>query len=198
MSSLQFTEEDKATISSKSIDITLFHRASAKQFFYLILIKPNLFVVERKESSLKMICKMKNTLNIKIEDRLNNGIAEVFIERETGEIKLKEILESRKSFNHQENEENFDFDVIQSENRDIISKINTQKLITQKIFERVNLDLKFGPNNIRSLTQDEKAPLIKYGDVWTQITNEQIVIVVSLLNCTYVRLVKKNKQLINF
>lgn len=134
------------------------------------------------ESKLKMVFNLKNVLNIKIEDRLNNGKAEVYIARETGETKLNDILVSRKSFF----EENSCFD----QNREIVSKINTHKLISQRVFERVNVDLKFGLNSIRSLTQDEKAPLIKYGDVWTQTTdNDKIVIVVSLLNCTYGRLV---------
>lgn len=141
-----------------------------------------MFVVERMESKLKMVFNLKNVLNIKIEDRLNNGKAEVYIARETGETKLNDILVPRKSFF----EENSCFD----QNREIVSKINTHKLISQRVFERVNVDLKFGLNSIRSLTQDEKAPLIKYGDVWTQTTdNDKIVIVVSLLNCTYGRLV---------
>lgn len=140
-----------------------------------------MFVVERLESNLKMVFNLKNVLNIKIEDRLNNGRAEVYIARESGETKLNEILESRKSFF----EENSCFD----QNREIVSKINTHKLISQRVFERVNLDLKFGLNCIRSLTQDEKVPLIKYGDVWTKTANDKIVIVVSLLNCTYGRLV---------
>lgn len=179
------------TITSKSIDITLYHRVYEKQFFYLILIKSNLFVVERTEFSLKMVCNLKNTLKIKIEDRLNTGKAEVFIERETGEKTLNDILKSRKSFIENENEDDSCFD----QNRDIISNINTHTIISQKIFERINVDLKFGPNCIRSLTLDEKAPLIKYGDVWTKTSNDKIVIIVSLLNCTYGRLVVTKKYL---
>lgn len=180
------------TITSNSIDITLYHRVYEKQYFYLILIKSNLFVVERLESSLKMVCNLKNTLKVKIEDRLNTGKAEVFIERETGETKLNDILNARKSFIEHENDDDCGYD----QNRDLISNINSHKIISQRIFERINVDLKFGPNSIRSLTQDEKAPLIKYGDVWTKTINEKIVIVVSLLNCTYGRLVVK--KLFNF
>lgn len=178
------------TITSNSIDITLYHRVYEKKYFYLILIKTNLFVVERTESSLKMVCNLKNTLKIKIEDRLNTGKAEVFIERETGETKLNELLKSRKSFIENEIQPSVD------QNREIISNINSHKLISQRIFERINVELKFGPNIIRSLTQDEKAPLMKYGDVWTKTSNDKIIIVVSLMNCTYGRLVVKTKKII--
>lgn len=173
------------TITSKSIDITLYHRSVEKQYFYLILIKSNLFVIERTETSLKMVCNLKNAIKVKIEDRLSTGKAEVFIERETGETKLNEILKSRRSFIENETDSNSD------QNRDIISNINANKLISQRLFERLNVELKFGPNIIRSLTQDEKAPLMKYGDVWTKTSNDKIIIVVSLMNCTYGRLVKK-------
>ncbi|KAL1380286.1 hypothetical protein pipiens_003596 [Culex pipiens pipiens] len=58
---------------------------------------------------------------------------------------------------------------------------------TAKLYARLNQRLKQVPGLLRTENPDEKRPLVKYGDIWTKVHNERLVVGIPVFNCTYKR-----------
>ncbi|XP_039442587.1 uncharacterized protein LOC120423015 [Culex pipiens pallens] len=68
---------------------------------------------------------------------------------------------------------------------------------TAKLYARLNQQLKQVPGLLRTENPDEKRPLVKYGDIWTKVHNERLVVGIPVFNCTYKRrLTLTNLQLL--
>uniref|UniRef100_A0A1Q3G226 Uncharacterized protein n=1 Tax=Culex tarsalis TaxID=7177 RepID=A0A1Q3G226_CULTA len=68
---------------------------------------------------------------------------------------------------------------------------------TAKLYDRLNQRMKHVPGLLRTENPDEKRPLVKYGDIWTKVHNERLIVGIPVFNCTYKRrLTLTNLQLL--
>ena len=187
----QFTEKMQVDIDNLSrLQVYCSYENSVKNVFILVLIQNHLFVIKKKDD-LKVIKVFNYVNDIQIVDELNDGGCKVEIQIGT------ETLTTDFSEDSDQNNSRLSFKSfpalqevlldIKKNTIDANVKLQTIENSMDQMYHAVDNEGKFLPNSYRSDCMDEKVPLIKYGDIWTKIYNERLVIGVPILNCTYKR-----------
>ncbi|CAO1331720.1 unnamed protein product [Diamesa tonsa] len=179
---------------NETVNLFKFHSVEnlERLIFYLITFGTKLFVVLRKEFKLNFIKLYENVKSFDYEDPESNGQCIVRIKFNDGNSVTSNFLNPM--YDDAINDVLSEFpgikktiDYLQSKENEILNKINSvRNQKDQFIVNLANQNI-FLPANMTTEIVDEKAPLVKYGDIWTKVCNDKLVIGIPILNCTYKR-----------
>lgn len=164
-----------------------YDECSVKSVYILILVHSNLFVVQKKDFGLYKM--YNNVKDFQIVDELSDGNCKVEIQFHGSSMLTTNFLDyiekstssSKDSFSGIEDA----ISEMRNNTNEIKGQIAQLEASMDKLFLSVNRNLKFVPNSLISDSADEKQPLVRYGDIWTKLHNEKLVIGIPVLNCTY-------------
>ncbi|XP_065087464.1 uncharacterized protein LOC135709168 isoform X2 [Ochlerotatus camptorhynchus] len=192
------TPIDDAAKEDRKINLTMFRSNDGidRKTFYLLEIERSLVVIERKTCPcVKFVHYQTFEGFIKLEitesdDRPGFPVVKIYVEQQTDPIvtdfqayRLEASAASVNSFT-------CFYEVLKTlkertnQRRAELAAVRT---VSGELFEQLNKRLKQVPSLLRTENPDEKQPLVKYGDVWTKVHNELLVIGVPVFNCTYKR-----------
>lgn len=175
-------DKEKGTVKFRAF----FSYDSGKQrhLHYLILIHETLYIVERKtlkeRSDLVLVSYYDHVIDYRVEDEASTGHPSVRIYRLDGSNATAEFIAGRHSKSTtksgtSENEE------LSRKSSILTSQLQMQRSLHQKLFQSIGADLKFGPA-VDDMPRSEC--LVRYGDPWKRIHNDQLVIGIPVLNAS--------------
>lgn len=149
---------------------------------YLILMNENLLVVKRdnlsERSELFLEHRYDHVIDYKVVDEACNGRPIVSVYKLDGSVIN---IDFSANFQHNKSQTNTTKSELSKRSLLLAHQLQTQKSLCQKILQDIGNKLKFG------LLDDEKPPsecLVRYGDAWKRIHNDQVVIGVPVLNAS--------------
>ncbi|XP_029726147.1 uncharacterized protein LOC109621675 [Aedes albopictus] len=169
---------------------------SDRKLFYLLELDRKLLVVEREQSPcVKFVLRESFEGFIKLliterDDRVGCPVIKIYVEQQLEPIvtdfHAHRVESSAASVNN--------FTCFHEILKSLKERVNQRRAelaalqtVTGELFERMNGQLKHVPSLLRTENPDERQPLVKYGDVWTKVHNDRLVIGVPVFNCTYKR-----------
>ncbi|XP_058836809.1 uncharacterized protein LOC131693194 [Topomyia yanbarensis] len=183
---------------SKEISFSVFRSNDRieRKLFYLISIDRKLVVIEREDQPLVKFVHFQTYESYirheitEMEDRPGFPAVKIYLEHQTAPI-----VTNFQAYRVEPNDasvNNFTcFHEIQrtlkEQTNEKQAELATIRSMTGELFDQLNDRLKQVPGLLRTENPDEKRPLVKYGDIWTKVHNEQLVIGFPVFNCTYKR-----------
>ncbi|XP_062552446.1 uncharacterized protein LOC134217653 [Armigeres subalbatus] len=167
-----------------------------RRLFYLLEIDRKLIVVERKEKPCVrlVLCEtFEGFVKFMITERNDRtGIPVVLVYLEQQSEPIVTDFQSYRQDPSVNSVNNFTCfrDILTSLQERVNQRkaeLATVRTVTGELFEQLNEKLKQVPSLLRTENPDERRPLVKYGDVWTKVHNDLLVIGVPVFNCTYKR-----------
>lgn len=161
----------------------LFNYDSARKrhINYLILMNERLFVVKRRDgqsrSELSMRDCFDHVIDFKVNDEESTGHPVVVIYKLDGSTETVKYTSTNMSPDFPESE-----DAISHKTRVLTHHLLIQRAFNQRLLQGILDKTKFGP--IHDDNEPKAETLLRYGDVWKRIHNDQLVIGIPLLNAS--------------
>lgn len=189
---------DDVAKEEQKIVLTVFRSNDGinQKMFYLLEIERSLVVIERKTCPcVKFVHYQTFEGFIKLEitesdDRPGLPVVKIYVEQQSDPIvtdfqayRLEASAGSVNNFTcfHEV------LKTLKERTNQRRAELAAVRAVSGELFEQLNKRLKQVPSLLRTENPDEKRPLVKYGDVWTKVHNELLVIGVPVFNCTYKR-----------
>ncbi|XP_058457812.1 uncharacterized protein LOC131434750 [Malaya genurostris] len=182
----------------KEISLSIFrtYDGTERKLFYLISIDRKLVVLERNDQPSVNFVHFRTFDSYSrheitgLKDNPGVPVVEIYLEHQT-----EPVVTDFQSYCVESNEEAENsfvcFHEIQKTLREQTNEkraeLATARSRTGELFDKLNDRLKQVPSLLRSENPDEKRPLVKYGDIWIKVHNEQLVVGIPIFNCTYKR-----------
>lgn len=163
---------------------TYFTYGSKKHLHYLIQCNDILWVVERstllEQSELILKHRYENIIGFKVRDDNSSGHPLVHIFKLDGSQIVTNFI-SEMEDNQQIGNEISSGNELSKKTSKIIQQCQVQRQLHQKLLRDIGFKLKFG-STAEDENQKPSECLIRYGDPWKRIHNDQLVIGVPILN----------------
>ncbi|KFB48324.1 AGAP005720-PA-like protein [Anopheles sinensis] len=199
----RFTPADEWTGGNVCLRTFRANDGTRRKLFILVQLDRTLVVVERRLVAPGGSCMLVIHSRFEefrqlafVENPHRPGSCMVRIEVDDREEPIVTDFQSRSSFAGADRlpsmEDNFTcFDhvlkTLRNQTAERRAQLEMARLTVTEVFHGLNERMKMVPSLMRSSNPEEKVPLVRYGDVWSRVHNDRLVIGVPLFNCTYKR-----------
>ncbi|XP_055528653.1 uncharacterized protein LOC129720847 [Wyeomyia smithii] len=191
-------DENPALAGKNEVSLAVFRSNDGieRKIFYLVSIDHKLVIVERKDQpAVKYVHIETYERYIKHEITGREDCPGLPVVKIYVEYQLDPIVTDFQSYKTEGTENcvnNFTcfedtLKTLREQTNKSRAELATIRSTTGELFERLNDRFKQVPGLLRTENPDEKRPLVKYGDVWIKVHNEQLVLGIPIFNCTYKR-----------
>lgn len=154
--------------------------AGIRHIHYLVLINENLLVVERAnlEERSEMVLKhyYEHVIEYQIVDKESTGRPTIIIHKLDGSQVSVNLIKSVKDTTTVHN-----YEELSNRTTLLTYQLQTQKAFHQKILQDIGDQSKFEPSNDGN---PKSECLVRYGDPWKRIYNDQLIIGIPILNAS--------------
>ncbi|XP_053687241.1 uncharacterized protein LOC128736778 [Sabethes cyaneus] len=191
-------QDNSELVDKEAIALTVFRSndGTERRFFYLIAVNRKLVAAERKDQPVLRLVHVEtfeSYIKHEItgrEERTGLPVVRIYVEYQLDPIvtdfqcyKIEDAKDCANNFTCFADT----LKTLREQTNKSRAELASIRSMTGELFERLNDSYKQVPGLLRTENPDEKRPLVKYGDVWMKVHNEQLVLGFPVFNCTYKR-----------